>query len=324
MLMRKLGRTGLKVSALCLGGNTFGWTTDQKASEAVLDAYVEAGGNFIDTADVYSRWAPGNKGGESETALGIWMTGAQEPRAPCSSPPRSAGRWGRARTTPASRASTSWRASRPRSGGCRPTTSTSTRPTGTISETPLEETLRAFDDLVRQGKVRYIGASNYQAWRLTRALWESDKRGYARYESLAAQVQPGLPRRVRARARAALPRAGRGRDPLLLARQRLPLGQVPPGRAAAQDRARRRRAEELHERPRLRRARGGREGRGGRQRHARAGRALLARAPPRHHRADRQRHHRRRSSRSWSGGIELQLDAEATAALDQASAWRES
>jgi len=70
MLMRKLGRTGMKVAALCLGGNTFGWTTDQKASEAVLDAYMEAGGNFIDTADVYSRWAPGNKGGESETALG--------------------------------------------------------------------------------------------------------------------------------------------------------------------------------------------------------------------------------------------------------------
>src|ERR671922_1244489 len=74
MLMRKLGRSGLKVAALCLGGNTFGWTTDQNASEAVLDAYVEAGGNFIDTADVYSRWAPGNTGGESETTLGIWMS----------------------------------------------------------------------------------------------------------------------------------------------------------------------------------------------------------------------------------------------------------
>ena len=73
MLMRALGRTGMKVAALCLGGNTFGWTTDQKASEAVLDAYVEAGGNFIDTADVYARWAPGNKGGESETVLGTWM-----------------------------------------------------------------------------------------------------------------------------------------------------------------------------------------------------------------------------------------------------------
>ena len=70
MEMRRLGRTGLRVAALCLGGNTFGWTTDQPASEAVLDAYVEAGGNFIDTADVYSRWVPGNSGGESEIALG--------------------------------------------------------------------------------------------------------------------------------------------------------------------------------------------------------------------------------------------------------------
>jgi aryl-alcohol dehydrogenase-like predicted oxidoreductase len=68
MLMRKLGRTGLKVAALCLGGNTFGWTTDQQASEAVLDAYLEQGGNFVDTADVYSRWVPGNSGGESEGA----------------------------------------------------------------------------------------------------------------------------------------------------------------------------------------------------------------------------------------------------------------
>ena len=73
MLMRRLGRTGLKVAAFCLGGNTFGWTTDQRASEAVLDAYLEAGGNFVDTADVYSRYAPGNVGGESETVLGKWM-----------------------------------------------------------------------------------------------------------------------------------------------------------------------------------------------------------------------------------------------------------
>src|SRR5438128_10883377 len=73
MLMRNLGRTGLKVSAFCLGGNTFGWTTDQAESEAVLDAFVEAGGNFVDTADVYSRYAPGNVGGESETVLGKWL-----------------------------------------------------------------------------------------------------------------------------------------------------------------------------------------------------------------------------------------------------------
>src|SRR5438445_817995 len=73
MIYRALGRTGLRVAALCLGGNTFGWTTDQAGSEAVLDAYVELGGNFVDTADVYSRYVPGHVGGESETVLGHWM-----------------------------------------------------------------------------------------------------------------------------------------------------------------------------------------------------------------------------------------------------------
>src|SRR5262245_8309139 len=183
MLMRKLGRTGLKVAALCLGGNTFGWTTDQKASEAVLDAYLEAGGNFIDTADVYARWAPGNKGGESETALGIWMAARRNRSAviiatkvmgPMGPGPNDTG-LSRQHIMEAVEASlrrlqtdyvdlyqAHW----------------------DDRETPLDETLRAFDDLVRQGKVRYVGASNYQAWRLTRALWESDRRGYARYESI--------------------------------------------------------------------------------------------------------------------------------------------
>ncbi len=183
MLMRKLGRTGLKVSALCLGGNTFGWTTDQKASEAVLDAYVEAGGNFIDTADVYSRWAPGNKGGESETVMGAWLA-ARKHRATVLIATKVCGPMGpgpndkglsrfhivegveaslrRLRTDYIDLYQAHW----------------------DDKETPLEETLRAFDDLVRQGKVRYIGCSNYQAWRLTRALWESDRHGYARYECL--------------------------------------------------------------------------------------------------------------------------------------------
>ncbi len=183
MLTRRLGRTGLKVSALCLGGNTFGWTTDQKASEAVLDAYVEAGGNFIDTADVYSRWAPGNKGGESEHTLGTWL-GARKHRAdlviatkvcgPMGSGPNDKG-LSRAHIMAAVEASL--------------------RRLGTDyidlyqahwddTETPLDETLRAFDDLVRQGKVRYVGASNYSAWRLARALWESDRHRTVRYECL--------------------------------------------------------------------------------------------------------------------------------------------
>ena len=183
MLMRRLGRTGLRVSALCLGGNTFGWTTDQKASEAVLDAYLEAGGNFIDTADVYSRWVPGHAGGESETALGTWMKARGNRRAviiatkvmgPMGPGPNDTGlsrqhivegvedSLRRLQTDFIDLYQAHW----------------------DDRDTPLEETLRAFDDLVRQGKVRYIGASNYHAWRLTRALWESDRRAFVRYESI--------------------------------------------------------------------------------------------------------------------------------------------
>jgi aryl-alcohol dehydrogenase-like predicted oxidoreductase len=171
------------VAALCLGGNTFGWTTDQDASEAVLDAYVEAGGNFIDTADVYSRWAPGNKGGESETVLGVWMAARRNRQAiimatkvcgPMGPGPNDAGlsrqhimqgveaSLRRLQTDYIDLYQAHW----------------------DDRETPLDETLRAFDDLVRQGKVRYLGASNYVAYRLTRALWESERKGYARYECL--------------------------------------------------------------------------------------------------------------------------------------------
>jgi aryl-alcohol dehydrogenase-like predicted oxidoreductase len=149
----------------------------------VLDAYLDSGGNFIDTAEVYSRWAPGNKGGESETALGSWMAARKNRPAvimatkacgPMGPGPNDAG-LSRLHIMQAVEASL-------------------TRlKTDYIDlyqahwddrETPLEETLRAFDDLVRQGKVRYIGASNHVAWRLTRALWESDRHGYVRYECL--------------------------------------------------------------------------------------------------------------------------------------------
>jgi aryl-alcohol dehydrogenase-like predicted oxidoreductase len=183
MLMRKLGRSGLRVSALCLGGNTFGWTTDQKASEAVLDAYVEAGGNFIDTADVYARWAPGNVGGESETVLGKWMSArrnrhdvliATKVMGAMGSGPNDTG-LSRQHIMAATEASL---------GRLQTDFIDLYQAHWDDRDTPLDETLRAFDDLVRQGKVRYIGASNHHAWRLTRALWESDRRGYVRYESL--------------------------------------------------------------------------------------------------------------------------------------------
>jgi aryl-alcohol dehydrogenase-like predicted oxidoreductase len=183
MLTRTLGRTGMKVAALCIGGNTFGWTTDQRTSEAVLDAYLEAGGNFIDTADVYSRWAPGNKGGESETALGTWMT-ARRNRPAVIVATKVCGPMG---PGPNDKGLSRLHIMRAVESSLR------RLQTDYIDlyqahwddrETPLEETLRAFDDLVRQGKVRYIGASNHVAWRLTRALWESSRHGYARYECL--------------------------------------------------------------------------------------------------------------------------------------------
>jgi aryl-alcohol dehydrogenase-like predicted oxidoreductase len=183
MLTRTLGRTGLKVSALCLGGNTFGWTTDQPASEAVLDAYLDAGGNFIDTADVYARWAPGNQGGESETALGTWMT-ARGNRHAVVIATKVCGPMG---PGPNDKGLSRLHVMRAVEDSLR------RLQTDYIDlyqahwddkDTPLEETLRAFDDLVRQGKVRYIGASNHVAWRLARALWESDRRGYVRYECL--------------------------------------------------------------------------------------------------------------------------------------------
>ena len=183
MLMRKLGRTGMKVAALCLGGNTFGWTTDQKASEAVLDAYMEAGGNFIDTAEIYSRWMPGNSGGESEAALGTWMAARKNRHAvivatklggPMGQGPNDAGlsRLHMMQAVEASlrRLKTDYIDLYQAHWDDR--------------DTPLQEALRGFDDLVRQGKVRYIGASNHVAWRLTRALWESDRKGYVRYECL--------------------------------------------------------------------------------------------------------------------------------------------
>ena len=183
MQMRKLGRTGLKVAALCLGGNTFGWTTDQETSETVLDAYVAAGGNFIDTADVYARWAPGNSGGESETALGRWMA-SRKNRAAVVIATKVMGPMGPGPTdTGLSRQHIMQGVD----------ASLARLHTDYIDlyqahwddrETPLDETLRAFDDLVRQGKVRYIGASNYVAWRLTRALWASDVHRFVRYESI--------------------------------------------------------------------------------------------------------------------------------------------
>ncbi len=184
MIYRNLGGTGLKVPALCMGTMQFGWSLGEAESHEVMSASFEAGLNFFDTADIYSRWAEGNPGGVSETYLGDWLKQAKIPRDRVIIATKVRGEMGggandqglsRAHIMNAVEASLRrlqtdyidlYQAHWP------------------DEDTPIEETLRAFDDLIRQGKVRYIGASNYAAWELMQALWTSDKYNLARYDSL--------------------------------------------------------------------------------------------------------------------------------------------
>lgn len=182
MQYRKLGRTGLKVSALCLGTMTFGWSADEKTSFAIMDAAVDAGINFFDTADVYSRWFEGNEGGESETIIGKWLKG--KPRREIIVATKVRNRmWDGPNGEGLSRAHIMAAVE----------DSLRRLQTDYIDlyqthwpdyDTPLEETLYALDTLVQQGKVRYIGASNYPAWYLTKALWASDVNRISRFECL--------------------------------------------------------------------------------------------------------------------------------------------
>lgn len=179
---RKLGRTGLKVSEFCLGTMTFRWTSTEEQSLQVLDRAWDAGINFIDTADVYSRWAEGNPGGVAEEIIGEWMKG--KPRDQIVIATKVRGRmWDGPNGEGLSRQHIMLAVEH----------SLRRLQTDTIDlyqthapdlDTPLDETLRALDDLVHQGKVRYIGASNHRAWLLTKALWTSDKLGLARYDSI--------------------------------------------------------------------------------------------------------------------------------------------
>ena len=183
MLTRKIERTNLHVSALCLGGNVFGWTCDEPASFMVLDTFTAAGGNFIDTADVYSNWVPGHVGGESETILGHWMQARKN----------------RERIVIATKFGSRMAGDPQKEGLSRKyivqAVEESLRRLQTDyidlyqahydhPETPLEETLSTFNDLVEQGKVRAIGASNYNAQRFAEALRISEEHNYARYVTL--------------------------------------------------------------------------------------------------------------------------------------------
>jgi aryl-alcohol dehydrogenase-like predicted oxidoreductase len=177
--MARIASTKLEVFPLALGGNVFGWTADEKTSFAVLDAYAAAGGNFIDTADVYSAWALGNSGGESETIIGRWLKV----------------RGNREKMIIATKVGMHPKLSGLAAGTIRTAAEESLRRLQTDhidlyyahqddENTPLEETLRTFDQLVQAGKVRYVAASNYSAARLQEALTISERAGLVRYVAL--------------------------------------------------------------------------------------------------------------------------------------------
>jgi aryl-alcohol dehydrogenase-like predicted oxidoreductase len=181
MRTRKLGRTGFEIRLLVLGGNVFGWTVDEPTSFTLLDAFTAAGFNMIDTADLYSAWAPGNKGGESETIIGKWIKR----------------RGGRDKFLIASKVG--WELSPTQKGLTKPyilsqiEISLKRLQTDYIdlyqshiddAKTPIDETLEAYAQLVKQGKVRAIGASNFSAARLKEALDISRRAGFPSYQTL--------------------------------------------------------------------------------------------------------------------------------------------
>jgi aryl-alcohol dehydrogenase-like predicted oxidoreductase len=181
MEKRRLGRSQIHTAPLCLGGNVFGWTLDESASLRILDEFVAAGFDFIDTADVYSSWAPGHVGGESETIIGKWFHQ----------------RGNRSKVVLATKVGMLMPPDRKglsKANIARAVEDSLRRlQTDYIdlyqahvddADTALEETLGAFGDLIRQGKVRTIGASNYSAARLSQALDLAEGSGLPRYESL--------------------------------------------------------------------------------------------------------------------------------------------
>ncbi|MDB5124669.1 MAG: ral stress protein 69 [Mucilaginibacter sp.] len=181
MEKREIGASGIKVKPFCFGGNVFGWTIDEQQSFKILDGFTDAGFDFIDTADVYARWAPGNKGGESETIIGNWLkksgkrdkviiaTKVGKPMAP--------DKQGLSRKYITQAVEDSLKRLQ----------------TDYIDlyqahdddkNIPFTETLEAFTDLIKQGKVRAIGASNYDPTRLREALQVSKENNFAAYQCL--------------------------------------------------------------------------------------------------------------------------------------------
>lgn len=178
MELRTIGRSDLKVKPFCLGGNVFGWTIDETTSFEVLDAFVELGGNFIDTADVYSARTPGSEGGTSEGIIGKWFKSRNNRDKIVL-----ATKVGH-KMTNGSGLGRAWIMQAVEDSLRRLQTDVIDlyQSHTDDKDTPLEETLRAYDDLIKQGKVRAIGSSNYNGTRTQEANDISERLGIARYE----------------------------------------------------------------------------------------------------------------------------------------------
>ncbi|WP_112664139.1 aldo/keto reductase [Microvirga flavescens] len=178
---RQLGRSSLSVPPFCLGANVFGWSADEATSFKLLDALLSADLNFVDTADVYSTWVPGNKGGESETIIGKWMKarGNRDKVIVATKVGSEMGPGKKGLSKAYIRAAVEDSLKRLQTDYIDLYQSHRDDP-----DTPQEETLSAYAELIREGKVRAIGASNFTGARLKEALDISAKAGLPRYESL--------------------------------------------------------------------------------------------------------------------------------------------
>lgn len=203
MSYRRLGSSGLKVYPIALGSMQFGWTADENTAQQVMDAFVEGGGNLIDTADIYSMWSPPNPGGVSEEIIGRWIK-SRKNRDRVLVATKVRGPMGvngvEGKTHPLQREGLSRR-------WIMKACEDSLRRLQVDHidlyqmhwidpETPIEESLSAFTDLVRKGYVRYIGCSNFSAWRLMQALWASDKHGFESFVSIQPEYSIAQPTRA--------------------------------------------------------------------------------------------------------------------------------
>ncbi len=180
MEKRKLGKSGIEFAPIAFGGNVFGWTADEATSHKLLDAFVDAGFSFVDTADVYSRWAPGNKGGESETVIGSWLKKDKTKRDKIVLATK-CGMGLPSKALSRAHIIESVDASLKRLNTDRIDLFQSHKDD---KDTPQEETLSTYAELIKAGKIRAIGASNFEAPRLAEAAKIAKEKGLPRYESL--------------------------------------------------------------------------------------------------------------------------------------------